>query len=257
MLLSGVVVTIIVAVVRRAPQEQIVYSVVYPAVIGIILLLPFFGEFFGKAASTLLYTAYLFTSLLSMFCCLQACQRNHDCLYGVMGVFTLALRVCLVIGLSLGWWLGTLQNAESFMRISLACVICIYLLGLVLVLRNIGKRFSPSSMAIESAPEALAVPAAPLPAKEAEVSEERFATTSPQEDTFNQRLDTLTATYGLTNRERDVLAGLAAGNTAASIAEELCLSTSTVQSYTKTLYAKLGLNKKQQVIDLVTKNKDR
>ena len=53
-----------------------------------------------------------------------------------------------------------------------------------------------------------------------------------------------------------MLKGLAQGNTAASIAEELCLSTSTVQSYTKTLYAKLGLNKKQQVIDLVMKGKD-
>lgn len=56
--------------------------------------------------------------------------------------------------------------------------------------------------------------------------------------------------FGLTSRERDVLVGLAHGNTAASIADDLYLSTSTVQGYVKTVYAKLGVNRKQQVIDL-------
>lgn len=75
-------------------------------------------------------------------------------------------------------------------------------------------------------------------------------------DALEIRLDELTQLYGLTNRERDVLVGLAQGNTAAAIAKDLCLSTSTVQSYTKTLYAKLGINKKQQVIDLVMKSRE-
>ena len=64
------------------------------------------------------------------------------------------------------------------------------------------------------------------------------------------RADELTEEFGLTSRERDVLVGLAHGNTAASIARDLFLSTSTVQGYIKALYVKLGVNRKQQVIDL-------
>lgn len=271
MLFSGIAVTIIVAVVRRAPQEQVVYSVVYPAVIALILLIPFFGDVLGKAASMLLYSAYLFTSMLSMFCCLRACQKTHDCIYGVMGIFTLALRLCLVAGLLLGWWLGSLQDSEGFMQLSLACVICIYLLGLVLVLRNAGKRiFQPEHVQerpLEDKSEALiiAFENSKTPTNktcdnadtdESCVSMHESETATLADNTLDQRLNELTRNYSLTNRERDVLKGLAQGNTAASIAEELCLSTSTVQSYTKTLYAKLGLNKKQQVIDLVMKGKD-
>ena len=47
-----------------------------------------------------------------------------------------------------------------------------------------------------------------------------------------------------------MLVGLARGNTAASIAKGLHISTSTAQGYIKTLYVKLGVNRKQQVIDL-------
>ena len=61
---------------------------------------------------------------------------------------------------------------------------------------------------------------------------------------------TLTERYQLSPRERDVLVGLAQGHTAAAIAESLHLSTSTAQGYIKSLYVKLGVNKKQQVIDL-------
>lgn len=282
MLISGVIVTVFVITVRRVPQEQVIYSVIYPAIIGLILLVPFFGSVFGKATSALLYSAYLFTSMLSMFCCIRACQKTHDSIYGVISVFSLALRLLLVVGLSLGWWLGTLQDAENFMNISLACVICIYFLGLVLVIRNASKKFKFQQDITEENTESV-VPkntsysfsyAVSAEFQEAHMSEahaeqekvriadcenklEPNALENTAQSVVESRLDELVHAYGLTNRERDVLAGLAQGNTAASIATDLCLSTSTVQSYTKTLYAKLGLNKKQQVIDLVMKGKDR
>lgn len=251
MLLSGVAVTIFVTVAHRVPREQVVYSVIFPGVIGLILLIPFFGDVLGKAASTLLYSAYLFTSLLSMFCCIQACQKTHDSVYGIMSIFSIMLRLFLVVGLVLGWWLGSLQNAESFMQISLTCVVCIYLLGLVLVLRNVGKRFILQT----SEPEMCALTSNTVD-KIPEIPSSVSVVPSSSVDALEIRLDELTQLYGLTNRERDVLVGLAQGNTAAAIAKDLCLSTSTVQSYTKTLYAKLGINKKQQVIDLVMKSRE-
>lgn len=70
------------------------------------------------------------------------------------------------------------------------------------------------------------------------------------EEAVAERVAELVSAHRLSPRERDVLVGLARGNTAASIAHDLHLSTSTAQGYIKSLYIKLGVNKKQQVIDL-------
>lgn len=55
----------------------------------------------------------------------------------------------------------------------------------------------------------------------------------------------------LTNREREVLDLLSQGHTVKKIAERLCLAPSTVQGYTRTLYAKAGVHSRQEIIDLV------
>lgn len=57
--------------------------------------------------------------------------------------------------------------------------------------------------------------------------------------------------FGLTRREGEVLALLSRGYSQKKIAETLVLSVSSVQSYSKTLYRKLGVHSKQEVIDLV------
>ena len=63
--------------------------------------------------------------------------------------------------------------------------------------------------------------------------------------------DELANEHGLTKRETEILKLLASGRDAAYIEKTLFLSLNTVKSYTKTLYAKLGVHSKQDVIDLV------
>ncbi|NPD32746.1 hypothetical protein HLV35_05600 [Eggerthellaceae bacterium zg-997] len=58
--------------------------------------------------------------------------------------------------------------------------------------------------------------------------------------------------YGLTAREREVAALLHQGRTARKIADALFLSNETVRSYTKSIYAKLGIHSKQELIDLAS-----
>ncbi|WP_418914695.1 response regulator transcription factor [Adlercreutzia sp.] len=69
-------------------------------------------------------------------------------------------------------------------------------------------------------------------------------------ETYAQCADELGTRYGLTAREQDVLLLLARGRSAAYIADDLGLATSTVRGYTKSLYAKLGVHSKQELIDL-------
>ena len=56
---------------------------------------------------------------------------------------------------------------------------------------------------------------------------------------------------GLSPRETDVLVAFAHGRNVAYLAEQLCLSTNTIRSHSKTLYTKLGVHNKQELIDLV------
>ena len=57
--------------------------------------------------------------------------------------------------------------------------------------------------------------------------------------------------HGLTRRETDVLKLLSQGRDAGTIEQALGVSRNTVKGYTKTLYVKLGIHSKQELIDLV------
>jgi len=57
--------------------------------------------------------------------------------------------------------------------------------------------------------------------------------------------------YGLTAREIDVLEELSKGCSTPHIADMLAISEQTVKTHTRHIYNKLGVHKRQQVIDLV------
>lgn len=59
----------------------------------------------------------------------------------------------------------------------------------------------------------------------------------------------------LTPRETQILRLLAQGHTSTEIAEHLVLAATTVRSYIKTLYAKLGVNRRYDAINLAREHK--
>lgn len=63
--------------------------------------------------------------------------------------------------------------------------------------------------------------------------------------------DRLREAFALTSREADIAELLAQGYTAKRVAEELTLSVSTVQSYTKTIYRKMDVHKKDELIEKI------
>lgn len=228
--ICAILASLFVVITARVPHGRFVALGLFPGVISVFLALPYFGDMWGRPLSTVIYTAYIFTAMLSTYCVVRACRRSNDCIYGIGAVLSAAMRVCLVVGLAIGWWCGNLQEGDTFVHLSIVCVVCVYVLGMVVLLwgyRNLREKDATQVV---------------------EVVVERVPETFAQAQT--ERIEELVATYELSPRERDVLIGLAQGNTAASIAEGLHISTSTAQGYIKTLYVKLGVNKKQQVIDL-------
>ena len=70
----------------------------------------------------------------------------------------------------------------------------------------------------------------------------RFARTLETDSAIRQRLDTLT------DREREVLAHLAAGASNAEISEELYIGAATVKSHVSSILTKLGLRDRAQAV---------
>lgn len=78
---------------------------------------------------------------------------------------------------------------------------------------------------------------------------------SPAEKSTERRLDAaldaLCEGRGITPRERDVLAYTAQGYTMKATAEKLVISLDTVRTHSKSIFRKLGVHSKQEVIDFV------
>ena len=87
-------------------------------------------------------------------------------------------------------------------------------------------------------------PDAPAPAS---------ATSAPTnaEDAHRRVASALADAYGLTEREQQTAALVAKGYTAKRVAEELGVAPSTVQGYSKSIYRKMGIHRKDELIEAV------
>jgi DNA-binding CsgD family transcriptional regulator len=76
-----------------------------------------------------------------------------------------------------------------------------------------------------------------------------------QRDVFErflrQRCDSLSAEYGLSNREQEVFLYLARGYSHVFIAKELYVSENTIRTHVKHIYTKLGLTSREELIRLI------
>lgn len=83
---------------------------------------------------------------------------------------------------------------------------------------------------------------------------ERFAMVSSEGRrciSLDEALKKMAKEYNLSNREAEVLYYLAEGNTQKKVADNMCVSINSVQTYAKSLYRKLNVHSKQELIDLV------
>lgn len=66
---------------------------------------------------------------------------------------------------------------------------------------------------------------------------------------IGRKLQHVTANHSLTQREQDVLLLLAKGRSVPFIAEELCISKSTVSTHVRHIYEKMGVHSKQELLN--------
>lgn len=69
-------------------------------------------------------------------------------------------------------------------------------------------------------------------------------------------MDMIAARYDLTERERETASLMARGYTAKHVAEELTVAVSTVKGYSKSIYRKMGIHRKDELIEIVKETKN-
>lgn len=73
-------------------------------------------------------------------------------------------------------------------------------------------------------------------------------------DKLSKQCQKLAGVYGLSAREAEVMELAARGNSAPAIAARLFISENTVRTHIKRIYAKLGIHKKQELLELLSRS---
>ena len=73
-----------------------------------------------------------------------------------------------------------------------------------------------------------------------------------QREALASACDRVAATYGLTNREREVLALLGEGKSLSRVCQELCIAKGTAKAHTDHIYTKIGIHNRRELLDILS-----
>ena len=215
---------------KRRKPSALLFNVVFGVVGAAVLLLPFLHVSYSSLLYAFASAAWKLMLLVLLYLVAVTPTRGRrELLVG------LALACALPrIGLSVGTFVAGSLNVgieSDFMRMTAIAVIFLYLMLMVVWFINSFERKRAEERA-RAMGEIL----------------KRYS--ESQEDVRTLRIDAVAEKAELTKREREVLAMMARGRDLAYICDELCLSRNTVKGYQKSIYAKLGVHSKQELIDM-------
>lgn len=213
---------------KRSPS--LLLNVVFGLLATGILFLPFLSGDYAVSLNILAAAGWKLVMLSLFFLVVTTyAHASEKLLVGIALAYALP-RFGLFVGQNVAQLLGVGSSAD-FVRTTAVAFFLLYLILMVIWMVNSHERKRAEGQA-RAADELLG----------------RFA--QEQQNVRRLRCDALADEYGLTNREKDILYLLAQGRDLAFICETLFLSKNTVKSYQKTIYAKLDVHSKQEIIDL-------
>jgi len=240
------------------------FRVLFPFLVLLMCALPFFGAeaFFVPAAA--LYIVYSFMSLSMQALCIQTA---HD--YGVSPLFCASFQIGVSVSMQgLGYQLGDAANSAYLSQIPSLATISLISLAVLALVMYVTRGLSISQetdgrniefLSLTRKPHEAAVSPDGVagstdnenPTTKGESPAASYENNSNGTDNLSMRCDAIGKEYYLSQREIEVMHLFMQGYTMAAIAKELYISENTVKTHTRRLYAKLGINKKQQLFNLV------
>lgn len=203
------------------------YRAVFPVLAASVGLMPFAGGMDGvfQVALSGVYNFLAFAAVYYIVRCIAETGLNA---YAFGGLATMAIHGVQLACAPAGYLLAGIGRDGAFAAVAVGVVYALSLLLLFLTRKGASDDGGGVSQA----------------------TEEPVVIVVSEEDRFAQRADDLAKRCGLTRREREVLEHAARGRSATFIADELVVSPGTVRSHLKSIYAKLGVHSKQELIDL-------
>ncbi|RNL43854.1 hypothetical protein DMP08_07160 [Paraeggerthella hongkongensis] len=211
------------------------YRMFFPVIVTALLALSIVGDSLALAVATLAYVLFSFVAVFMMSTSVTIAQRQGLWSPYVYGAFAGATYFAFAGATALGAWV---YYPRSFGAATLPVIVLVvfYILAMSYAAIQARKR-GKDERGASTAPEgdvAAASSAAPTVV-----------------DEVAQRCSLLAEAAGLTKRERDILLVLAKGRDVPSIAKQLFISENTVRSHSKSIYRKLKIHSKQELLDLL------
>lgn len=226
------------------------FRIMFPLVATLLLAFPIGGEGFEQVAGAAVFAVYIIVSVLMVPACIDTAQRKGLRVAAVYGLFTGIVHLAFSGATFLGVRLFAEGGGFGATTSLVATLLVLYVLAMAYALVQRRVRGAGSSLGIvgdvDSNDEASA-------SAEGIEGDAAALETSPSDlpDPIEQRCLILVERFGLSPRETEVLLAFAHGRNVSYLAEQLCLSPNTIRSHSKTLYTKLGVHSKQELLNLV------
>jgi len=227
---------------ENIPTASTVFRAMVSPLAAMAVFLPFISETYNLVFLFALLVGYSVVGVLAAYRCMTAASTYRLSPDVLLGFSSGIASVCLLVALVVGWLAGSIQggfgDGAGTMRYLVVVVAVVYALVLTTVFlsRNrAASRFSlrhPRQAAMDAAESSALAPDETVSALDGCIAD-------------------IIETYGLTEREGDVIACLARGRSNSNIAKKLFISENTVRSHVRSIYSKLNVHTRQQVIDMV------
>lgn len=220
--------------VKRADAKML-YNIAFPTMVCGMLVVSLIPGLSPSLSFFLLDSSY---TAMSMLVALLACGISYTLGTSAAWIFGLLVAVQFAarsLGQSCKYLLGTSGDLALLHGVvSILAVMSIVIASLVLasekgLFANWGSR--------QTDPEAVAEAFGGVPF-------------------IQMRIDSLSDTYGLTQRETDVVRLLAQGKSNSVIANEMFIAVGTVKAHIQHVYQKLGIHTRKELFELIGKNSD-
>lgn len=238
----------------------LVFRTLFPVVTTAFVVLPYLGDTYLRMFAGVAYAVFNFGLMILMAQCVQA---SHEA--GIHPVFLYGCFAGVVFGLqAIGFMVGYLSPHvfdERTLQLTTMALSSVWMLALTMYL--VRGRMDPNSkqtrslefIALEPVLEADERGHAETSVGEREDQGPSWSAetdeNTPYRDRISKQCGVLARRYLLTMREGEILELIARGNSVPRMAETLAISENTVKTYCRRLYAKLGVHKRGEVLDLL------
>ena len=216
-----------VLLVKKQPNLGAVYKVALPLSAAGFLLLPLIWDGAGGLANA---CAQLGTLVAGIILWCMAAEAVHDTKLPAVLLFSctfLCTNAAQLAGTLVGFFNAS-TLAQGDVALTAVALVAVYLVAMVSMFLFKDRKLNAKEDEVAAAPQ--------------------------QGDALEARCNALAEGYGFTPRETEILVLLGQGRTARGISEKLYVSENTVKYHIKSIYQKLGVHARGEVIDLIERS---